>query len=133
MIKKTIAAFLIWFFTFLNTCVNAENIKPAWMPDIAGDITFETKYIWRGQNMVDDPVIQPSASVSKFGFTASYWGNFSTAGSQRRWTEHDYTIDYTLSLDPLKFSFGHIFYIYPEYSDKNFHSEEFYWVLHMIL
>ncbi len=96
--------------------------------------------------MVDDPVLQPKASLSKYGLTLSWWGNFSTASDQDMWTEHDYTVDYTLNigearkffkmdeenlefLNPLGFSFGNIFYIFPEESGKNFHSEEFYFGL----
>lgn len=118
--------------------------KPAWMPDVEGGITFETKYIWRGQKIVDDFVLQPEASISKYGLALSWWGNFSTANShQGRWTEHDYTIDYSSNIGEVRkylnaddgtmgfinsvgFSAGHIFYIFPESSGKNFHSEEFY-------
>lgn len=117
--------------------------KPEWMPDIEAGLTFETKYIWRGQLMVEDPVLQPEASLSKYGLTLSWWANFSTASDQNKWTEHDYTVDYTFNIgearkflnidegsiefiNPFGFSFGHIFYVFPEASGKNFHSEEFY-------
>lgn len=124
--------------------VYAETEKPGWAPDVSGGVTFETKYIWRGQNIVDDPVVQPEVSIGKYGLTFSYWGNISTASSQRRWTEHDYGLDYTFNigqakellgigkaqrprlLDRLGFSLGHIFYVFPEYSGKDFNSEEFY-------
>jgi len=117
--------------------------KPEWMPVLEVGLTFETKYIWRGQNMVDDPALQPEAAISKYGLTLSWWGNFGLTSSRDVWTEHDYTIDYTFNIgeareffnmndgsaefiNPLGFSLGHIFYIFPESSGKNFHSEEFY-------
>ena len=144
MIRNSILAISFLTIGCSTQGLYAETRKPDWAPDISGGVTFETKYIWRGQNMVDDPVVQPEASVSKYGLTFSYWGNVSTASSQERWTEHDYTIDYSFNadktrdylgidrkgvfsfLDLLGISFGNIFYVFPEYSGKNFHSEEFY-------
>ena len=127
----------------LNPIWVPEIEKPEWAPDIEAGMTFETKYVWRGQQMADDFVLQPEAAVSKYGLTLSWWGNFSTASDREVWTEHDYTTDYTFNIgeardffgtardgeefmDPLGLSFGHVFYIFPEESGKNFHSEEFY-------
>ncbi|MBN2453296.1 MAG: hypothetical protein JXB40_03435 [Candidatus Omnitrophica bacterium] len=115
--------------------VLADIEKPQWAPDVSGGLAFETKYIWRGQDMVDGPVLQPEAALSKYGITLSYWGNVRMDGSVSRWTEHDYAVDYTAyigklldmpALDKLGASTGNIFYIFPENSGKEFHSEEFY-------
>jgi len=46
-----------------------------------GEIGFEltadffNKYVWRGQNLVDDWVFQPGVSATYGGLTASFWGN----------------------------------------------------------
>lgn len=143
MVKKTVLIVaVVCGMMYAGVSSNASE-KPEWAPDISGGVAFATKYVWRGQLMVDDPVMQPEASLSSHGLTLSYWGNYSTADSQDRWTEHDYTIDYSFQLsdvarlfgnesegqdylDNLGVSLGHIFYVFPEASGKNFHSEEFY-------
>ena len=51
--------------------------------------------------MVDGPVLQPEAAISQYGLTLSYWGNVKMDGSASKWTEHDYTIDYTAPLGKL--------------------------------
>jgi hypothetical protein len=36
---------------------------------------YYSKYIWRGQNIDDKSVFQPTISASAYGFTGSIWGN----------------------------------------------------------
>jgi len=36
---------------------------------------FFSKYVWRGQNVTDDWVWQPGASISYKGLTGGFWGN----------------------------------------------------------
>lgn len=144
MRKRLIA--IILMLSICSTVIlesSAEIQKPKWAPEASSGLAFETKYIWRGQLMVDAPVLQPEASLSKYGLTLSYWGNFSTDSSQERFTEHDYTVDYTFNIgksreflcietdtlefiNPIDISFGQIFYVFPEYSGENFHTEEVY-------
>jgi hypothetical protein len=75
-----------------------------------------SKYIWRGQNVVDDWVLQPGASVSYQGLTGSVWGNFDLTGDLvdgGELTEIDYAIDYTNTvpgLEVLSYSAGAIYY-----------------------
>ena len=38
-------------------------------------LDFNSKYIWRGQNLVDDWVMQPGASTTFGGLTLGVWGN----------------------------------------------------------
>ncbi|MFH1593222.1 MAG: hypothetical protein ABID09_00825 [Candidatus Omnitrophota bacterium] len=143
---------IIFLLTFLAfTCVfaqygfSAEEGKPEWAPDISGAITFETKYVWRGQTLLDDYVMQPEASIGKYGFTFSVWGNYDT-GVADKLTEWDYTFDYTFNIgdarealnmgddllhfvDPLSVSSGYILYTFPHLSGEAFESHEFYWGL----
>jgi hypothetical protein len=75
-----------------------------------------SKYIWRGQNVVDDWVLQPGASVGYKGLTGSIWGNMDLTGDlvdAGEPTEVDLTIDYTNKfpgLDVLSYSVGAIYY-----------------------
>jgi Bacterial protein of unknown function (Gcw_chp) len=90
-----------------------------------GDVTFGvgadfmSKYVWRGQNLVDDWVLQPNVSASYQGFTASIWANSDMTGdSADDWelTELDYTIDYSGTVpgaDGIGYSVGAIHYYFP--------------------
>jgi len=86
------------------------------------EAAFNSRYIWRGLNVVDDPVFQPSVSATYEGFTASVWGNMETTNKNRyaghgdsdgEFTEVDYTLDYSWSMDELTFSLGTIYYDFP--------------------
>lgn len=77
------------------------------------------KYIWRGQNISDDPVFQPDFSGSYKGFTAGIWGNLETTNinsNSGEFTEIDYYIDYSSDVqgvDNLGYSVGMITYEFP--------------------
>ncbi len=90
-----------------------------------GDVTvgvgadFMSKYVWRGQNLVDDWVLQPGISVGYQGLTASIWANSDMTGdSADDWeiTELDYAIDYSGTIpgmDAVGYSVGAIYYYFP--------------------
>lgn len=75
-----------------------------------------SKYIWRGQNIVDDWVFQPGASVGYKGLTGSVWGNMDLKGEvvdDGQLTEVDLALDYSNKvpgLDVLGYSVGTIYY-----------------------
>jgi hypothetical protein len=82
-------------------------------------LTFNSKYIWRGQNLVDGPVLQPEGSLSYRGWTGAVWANYD-ADEGDEWTEVDYTLDYATSLGPvtssleiLSASVGYTYYTFP--------------------
>jgi len=78
-----------------------------------------SKYIWRGQNLNDRSVFQPSISVSDSNFTGSIWGNQNWTGvndHSGEFTEFDYSLDYTHAIpgiDWLSGSAGMIYYTFP--------------------
>lgn len=80
---------------------------------------FFSKYIWRGQNLDDDPVFQPGLSVSYKNVTASLWGNFEFTninGNSGDFTELDYSLDYSGTvpgIEGLGYSIGLIYYDFP--------------------
>ena len=43
-----------------------ESEKPDWVPDLSAEVAFESKYIWRGQNLVDNFVVQPGGSGNDY-------------------------------------------------------------------
>jgi hypothetical protein len=75
-----------------------------------------SKYIWRGQNIVDDWVLQPGASVGYKGLTGSIWGNMDLTGelvNEGKFTEVDLAVDYSNKVpgvDVLGYSVGTIYY-----------------------
>lgn len=81
------------------------------------DSTVASKYIWRGLNVVDDPVWQPSVAFAWKGLTLNVWGNMDLTdanGERRRFTEVDYTLDYTFQVNPwASVSVGAIYYHFP--------------------
>ncbi len=80
---------------------------------------FFNKYIWRGQNIVDDWVFQPTVSASYRGLSASFWGNLDMTdenGNNGEFSEIDLTLDYSAQLadfDTLGYSVGMINYDFP--------------------
>jgi hypothetical protein len=81
-----------------------------------------SKYIWRGQLLNDDYVMQPSVGVSYGGLSASVWGNMDmTDYHDNDWefTEYDWTVGYSdkvPGVDILKYSVGAIYYHFPSSS-----------------
>jgi len=82
-------------------------------------LTFNSKYIWRGQNLLDGPVLQPQGCLSYAGWTGTVWANYDLDEGDE-WTEVDYTLDYTTSLgivtsslEILSASVGYTYYTFP--------------------
>ncbi len=108
----------------------AETIEPEESaPSFEVAVDYFGKYIWRGQNLADDPVIQPGASVSIGGLTAGIWGNLETTsvnGQRGEFTEYDYSLDYSADvpfIDGVSYSVGVIHYYFPSAGDTT----ELYW------
>ncbi|HNX90908.1 MAG TPA: hypothetical protein PKY78_09030 [Candidatus Omnitrophota bacterium] len=122
--------------------------KPEWAPDVYVNSAFLTKYIWRGQNLGDEPVIQNDYSLSKWGLTLDLWTNYSLntdkskdAGRYQEYTEIDYTVSYFMNfgktadmlkttcpelLKPLNFTTGYTYYTFPnvDWSSRLFDTNE---------
>ena len=80
---------------------------------------FAGKYIWRGQNLSDDPVFQPGLSIGYRNLTVGLWGNMDLSninGNSGDISEMDYSLDYSDSfggLEWLGYSAGVIYYDFP--------------------
>jgi len=85
--------------------------------EIAAD--FYGKYIWRGQNLNDDPVFQPGLTATYGNLTAGIWGNLDTTNINDRsgnFSELDLSLDYSGDLPGIKgvgYSVGVIYYDFP--------------------
>lgn len=91
------------------------------------------KYVWRGQDLDDDPAFQPGITASYGGLTAGIWGNLETTkynGNSGEFTEVDYSLDYSFDLPELEgvgFSIGAIYYDFPHTTAPG--TTELYWGL----
>lgn len=106
-------------------CVMAMMLGAVSVASAEDDVTvgvtadFFSKYVWRGQNVVDDWVLQPSVSVGYQGFTGSVWGNMDLTGDvvdDAEFNEIDYALDYSNTVpgtDVLGYSVGVIYYDFP--------------------
>lgn len=103
----------------LATLMNSRILKADDEVSIGASADIFSKYVWRGQNLVDDWVLQPGASVGYKNITASFWGNFDLTdenGFEGEFSEIDLTLDYSAQVpgtDFLSYSFGFINYDFP--------------------
>ncbi len=120
MLKNNIQALISFILAFYANPVYAfdEEIKYVLTAD------YFNKYVWRGQNLNNESVFQPSVAVSKSGFTANIWGNLELTNSREHageFTEFDYGLDYTNSIAEMNWislSIGVLYYDFPGTSEK---------------
>jgi hypothetical protein len=103
--------------------------------DVSAD--FYGKYIWRGQNLSDDPVFQPGVGITWDRFTVGFWGNMDLRnpdnignGNSGDFSEVDYSLDFSDSfpgIEWLSYSVGVIYYDFPGTSVPD--TTEVYWGL----
>lgn len=98
---------------------------------------FFGKYLWRGQNLNDDPVFQTSFNVSYRNLTATIWGVIDLTnynGNSGDFSELDYFIDYSDKLpgfEGIGYSVGAAYYSFPCTVIKD--TTEIYWGLNFDL
>jgi len=80
------------------------------------DIGVYSKYIWRGQVLDDQPVVQGGVTVThEKGFYANVWGNYSLSDDYGPdgLNEVDYTVGFAGTVDALDYDVGYIYYSFP--------------------
>ena len=80
------------------------------------DMTYASKYVWRGINVVNGSVFQPSVTLGYKGVALNVWGNMDLSdvnGHSSHFTELDYTLGYAWSTEDLTFGVGAIYYRFP--------------------
>jgi hypothetical protein len=103
----------------LATLISIGTLKAGDDVRIGASADLLSKYIWRGQNLVDDWVLQPGANVSYRGITVSAWGNLDLTDEnyhKGEFSEVDLTLDYSGQVpgsDFLNYSLGVIYYDFP--------------------
>ncbi|MDD5135083.1 MAG: hypothetical protein PHP01_06715 [Phycisphaerae bacterium] len=110
-----------------SSVLAAEKVNFGFTADFYG------KYVWRGQNINDDPVFQPGISAGYKGFTLSLWGNMDMTNygsNSGEFSEYDLAIDYSGKFSEeskVSYSVGVIHYHFPSASDID--TTEIYWGL----
>lgn len=103
--------------------------------EMGGGMMLNSAYIWRAQNMVDGPVLQPSAYISYKGVRFDFWGNWDLT-EQEEFTEIDYTWSYSTDLgfltsqgegflDKVNVNGGYTLYTFPHLDDDDISNEVF--------
>ncbi len=82
---------LILLFT-MRTAI-AEDAKPF---SASVSVDYFSKYVWRGQSINDESVLQTNVSGSAYGFTGSIWSNSDLTNDRKgEFSEVDYSLDYS--------------------------------------
>ncbi|OGG00971.1 MAG: hypothetical protein A3F83_07430 [Candidatus Glassbacteria bacterium RIFCSPLOWO2_12_FULL_58_11] len=84
--------------------------------ELSTDAAIVSKYVWRGIVVTDGAVVQPAVTVAYGGLSLNVWGNYdldNVNSTDYRFTEADYTLDYTLALRNVSLSLGSIVYDFP--------------------
>jgi hypothetical protein len=84
-------------------------------PTADASVGAYSKYIWRGYNLEDNMVIQPSLTIGYKGFAANLWGNLNVDqdnlnNNSFNWYETDFTLSYDGAYEKLGYSIGYIYY-----------------------
>lgn len=91
------------------------------------------KYIWRGQNLNDDPVFQPGVTAAYGNLTGGIWGSLELTninGNSGDFSELEYWLDYSGAIPGIEgvgYSFGVIYYDFPGTATPD--TTELYWAL----
>lgn len=109
-----------WLFLMVWTPSAAERIE------INTSLDFCTDYVWRGLVINDEPVLQPSITVTQTigqigSFSFNIWGNVDFTdyyGTNNKFSEIDLIASYTLPFDSLGLEVGFIHYTFPSTSDS---------------
>lgn len=100
-----------------------------WQPSFGASLGFASDFVWRGFVVGTDPVAQPSVWMAVGPFTVSSWSSaYTPSAGHARYSEHDFTVDYSRQVGSLTLSAGWINYAFP-LEDTGRHSNEFYWAI----
>ena len=79
------------------------------------ELNYAGKYVWRAISLVGRPVIQTSFSGKLIGLDFNLWGNYNRkpGGTNKEFTEVDFTLNHTEELDLFDLSMGYIYYDFP--------------------
>ena len=79
------------------------------------DVPVLSSYVWRGQVLNDDAVLQPGLTAGKAGFTVNAWSsmNLNDTETDGEFTEMDWTVSYSAMVGPVSLGAGVVQYTFP--------------------
>lgn len=86
---------------------------------VTAEAALVSSYVWRGQVLNNDFVVQPQLTVAQYGVSFNIWGNYdlgkNVTGTSSDFSEIDLSLAYTLPLDfsEISFDVGLISYNFP--------------------
>ena len=86
------------------------------LPGAHADLALMSKYVWRGQILTDDAVLQPAIGGNWLGFGLDIWGNVDLTdvnGNKTEFNEIDYILKYGLTLIVVELEGGIDHYTFP--------------------
>lgn len=90
---------------------------------VTAEVALVSSYVWRGQVLNNDFVIQPALTVAQSGFSFNIWGNYDLGsnvnGTSSDFSEIDLALAYTLPLNinEMEIDVGVISYNFPANGD----------------
>ncbi len=95
----------------LATGALAEGIES----EVAVDVPLLSAYVWRGQVLNEDAVLQPGLTGSIGGFSVNAWSSMNLDGTDTDWefTEMDWTLSYGQAVGPVELGAGIVQYTFP--------------------
>lgn len=84
-------------------------------PGVAVDVQVLSAYVWRGQVLVDEPVLQPGLTGSIGGFSVNAWSSMNLDGTDTdgEFTEMDWTVSYSQAIGLVELGAGVVQYTFP--------------------
>jgi len=83
------------------------------------DVYANSKYLWRGQMLNDEPVVQPGlTATASNGLSFNVWGNYNLTDARsettdRKFDEVDLTASYAVPIEDLNLEVGIMQYLFP--------------------
>ena len=78
------------------------------------DLPVLSSYVWRGQSLNDQAVVQPSLTVGQAGFALNTWANYNIdRACQGDFSEVDLTASYSKTVGPVALGAGVVQYTFP--------------------
>jgi uncharacterized protein (TIGR02001 family) len=84
--------------------------------DVNAGLGLHSQYVWRGQIVNPEAVLQPELGISVLGLSFGMWGNVDLSdvnGYETSLSETDWTVGYHLSLPLVSLGAGFVYYDYP--------------------
>ena len=115
-INKIVVLF-VCIFICLSAGIAVAKEEVESKPTADFSVAFLSQYIWRGYALSENSlVIQPSGTISYYGFSINLWGNLDThiddgtGNETSMFNETDFTVAYDHSFGPVSLGVGYIYY-----------------------